>query len=339
MGIYQIYMTTAIICFLYFLIVKLMDKNEDNRLKDTGIRFSLSIICGICIYFAANAVILMAADSVLSDYQGISSIGKMCVRDLLYAFIKLVKSGVSFYFGGNNISIYSILNLLFLLLAILLWIYYVLMNKAYSLSRKLLISICLCLTVFSTYAFLFASAGTTYHMIMQIGNYFAYFGVIILLERKIVIQKNIYKIIPGLLCFLCFYHFVNNNIAYKQMEMSYEKTCFETIEILNKIDGINNNGIRDIAIIGEFRNNEQTQLLKAIPDITGASENNFLHSPFHFLMFTQYYFNRTFIEIDSVKLEKIKQTEEFQKMPVHPNNSSVQVIDGTIVVKLEDEDK
>lgn len=337
LGIYQIYVTTAAVCFLYFLVIQLLKENVYKiEIQTKCVRFAASILLGGVLYWGINTLASRITGIVLSEYQGISTVGQMSVRDYLHAFVRLVESAGGFYLGKLEVNFYAIINIVFIIIAGFMWGYYVLLNKQYEVKRRIIIFTGLCLSLIVTYAFLFVSIGTTYHMIMQIGNYFVYFGVIILLEKNSNVRRAAREIGIGILCVLCFYHFLNDNAAYKQMEMSYQRTCYDEMELLMKIDQVNEVGSRKLALIGNFKRSEE--YVDTVPNITGASVNNFLSTPFHFQQFSKYYFNRTFDTISAEQMEIIKRSKEYHEMSSWPSAGCVQMFEDIIVVKLECEE-
>lgn len=237
-----------------------------------------------------------------------------------------------FYIEKAELSLYGILNVGILLVICLSWLKAVLDKKRYTGVKRIVALVCLLLSLLATYIYLFVSKGTVYHMIMQIGNYFVYLGIIMLLDADMNVIKGVRKLVLGLLCILCFYHFLNNNIGYKQMEMSYQRTSFETMELLSLIDEINVEESEGLEFIEGFGRCDSA-VVEAVPQITGVSTNNFLHMPFHFVSFANYYFNCLFTLASDARIEEVKNSEEFRSMPAYPNRGCVKIIDGTLVKK------
>ena len=236
------------------------------------------------------------------------------------------------------LRLYTLINIAFaLLITYLIWIF-ILKNKDFSYSRKFFLCLLFASALPLTYSMYFASPGVEYHSVMELGNFFIYFTVLMFLNKSdFEIKAGTTKIAVGLFSILCFYHFVNDNIAYKQMEMSYQRTSFETAQILYEIEKVNENPQKCVALIGNF-SNCYPQLVTAYPDIHGACTCNFLHSdPYYFLRFSEYYFGRTYKKCSKDKAEQIQQLPEFAQMPEYPRNGYVKIIDDAIVVKLHQE--
>jgi len=166
---------------------------------------------------------------------------------------------------------------------------------------------------------------------MIVNIYFVFFLAILILMNvkmsKFLINANVI-----VLMLLAFYHFVNANVAYTQMQMSYEKSYFTATEIMTKADSINDGSIRDIVIAGGVKSPKDS--IEALPKITGASSDLFLKKEPHYLKFFQYYLNRPYEPVDEKKRARILESREFKKMDVYPNGEYAKVIDDTIVVKL-----
>lgn len=177
---------------------------------------------------------------------------------------------------------------------------------------------------------------------MELGNFFIYFIALIFLNKSdFEIKAGTKKVAVGLFSILCFYHFVNDNIAYKQMEISYQRTTFEAMQVLSEIDRISDGNPKCLAVAGLFtligKLSEKGADIIALPEITGAQTGNFLHSKYHFFQFSKYYFGKNYQECSEEKVEQIQQLPEFAQMPEYPRNGYVKIIDDAIVVKLHQE--
>lgn len=329
MGIYQVYFSTAIICFLLYLFKRhILDNERLMKQKWIVLSFSINLLLGVVLYFVINKLNLAYWGIDLSEYQGVDSVGLLSLDGYMQAFVKTIDSFGSFFMGKSELTLYLVLNAAFLLLfAILLLLVFVIAGVRKFAS--LLVFFVASLVV--SHVYYFASSGVLYHTVMIVNIYFVFFLAILILMNvkmsKFLIHTNVI-----VLMLLAFYHFVNANVAYTQMQMSYEKSYFTATEIMTKADSINDGSIRDIVVAGGVKSPKDS--IEALPKITGASSDLFLKKEPHYLKFFQYYLNRPYEPVDEKKRVRILESREFKKMDVYPNGEYAKVIDDTIVVKL-----
>ena len=231
---------------------------------------------------------------------------------------------------------YLLINIIFSLLTIYLIYTCVLRNKNFEFSKKIILCLLFASAVPLTYSMFFVSAGVNYHRVMELGIFFIYLIVPLLLNHKNPdIKPWIDKSAATMLVILCFYHFINNNIAYKQMEISYKKTSFEATQVLLEIDRLKNDDKYCLALIGDFPVNRSQ--IDSFPKITGSDTKNFLETPYHFLRFSEYYFGRKFSSCDNDRTIELKNRADFIEMPEYPKAGFAKIIDDMIVVKLHND--
>ena len=282
----------------------------------------LLILLLISIYPVANAFWFLFPETNLFG------------RIYYFAFTYLYLGSLFFY----SLRFYVLINITFLLLIIHLTWNFILKNKDFSYYRKIFLCLLFVSAVPLTYSMYFVSPGVEYHRLMELGNFFIYFAVLMFLNKSgFEIKAGTTKFSVGLLSILSFYHFVNDNIAYKQIEMSYTRTSFEAMQVLSEIDRLSDGGPKCLVVAGQFEIYQKKGDIVAIPEITGAKTGNFLHSKYHFFQFSRYYFGKTYQECGEEKVAQIRQLPEFAQMPEYPLNGYVKIIDDAIVVKLHQE--
>lgn len=231
---------------------------------------------------------------------------------------------------------YLLINIIFSMLTIYLFYVCVLRNKNFGFAKKITLSLLFASAVPLTYSMFFASAGVNYHRVMELGIFFIYLIIPILLNHKNPDTKQwIDKLAVTMLIALCFYHFINDNIAYKQIEISYKKTSFEVTKVILEIDRLNNDEKYCFALIGGFPASRTK--FYSFPRIAGASTNNFLHADHHFIGFSKYYFGREFYACSDDKKAELEKISDFIEMPEYPKAGFAKVIDDMIVVKLHND--
>lgn len=331
-GIYQIYLTSAGIVFLYFLIKKLLNHSTIRPLLKTALITGAVFALGMVLYLLLQKIQLRVLGIQLSSYQGISRIGQVNSHDFLDAFNQTIQKLNEFYFGTRKRHVYFLLDVTILAVVFFTWLYTIISCKP-GLSNTVLIILLLAAAPLLSYCLMFVTVGIHYHVLMEGGNYFVYLGFLMLLDAFPPQRKRVSAFGMILIGLLCYYHFINNNTAYKQLEMSYQTTLYQSSEILNHINNVTESaGIENIAIIGRFKS--ENPFHNTTPHIAGASVDNFLRTSFHFCQFSNHYFGRYFIPAEDEIQKAIMDSEEFAQMDSYPYGEYVKVIENTIVVKL-----
>ena len=151
-------------------------------------------------------------------------------------------------------------------------------------------------------------------------------------KLRVRIPRPIIYAILGVFSLLSFHNFINANIAYTQMKLSYEKSYFTATEIMNRMDTLNDGRIDEIYVYG--RTEKESDDIETLPEIKGASSDAFLSFEEHYVLFFKYYLGRSYEIADENKKRDIRKSEEFKKMDSYPYGDYVKVIDHTMVIRL-----
>lgn len=338
LGAYQIYLLFATAMMAIFVAKMLLQKECDkNMIKRIVIRFLITVIASLLLYFIINKSLQIIFGQNLSDNQGIDQIGIMSAENLISGVGKIIVSTGSFFLGKKAVTVYGIINVVIIILFVILYFNKVLLNKEYKVSHKLLITVLFVGVIPITYAYYLVSPGVLYHRVMELGNYLVYFIAIILLDMEKPEEEfklfRIKTVLPILLCVLTFYHFVNDNIAYHQMSISYEKTYYEISELMTRIDEANPDQLKKLCIVGNFQYGDEDDIY-TIPQITGANTDNFLHDERHIFLFANHYLNRPYVSCTEEEKERILAKTDIDKLSAFPYGNCIEIVDDIIVVKL-----
>lgn len=337
LSIYQVYFTAALVCFLIWIIKNIFyqDIRNTNQLLQVVRRVLFGMLGGVSLYAIITKIIFMLTNTVYTDYQGISTAGQMSLQDLFKGAYYSIKQCGKFFLGTSDVTLYGVFNIFFLLVLIYTLFQKVLMNKQLKIKNKFIIIFLICLIFPITYIFYFVSKTTYYHMLMQIGMYFVYLLIIVFNDSEEKFDLPVQKMAGIILLFLAAYNTLNANTAYKQMEISNNRTQFEIETILNQIDKLGYTSNGRIVLVGLFSEADMREdSIKAIPSITGASTNNFIMGTTRFVYYTNYYYNRNFTVLSNEEVLEISNKTEVKNMPSFPSEGYIKQINDVIVVKL-----
>ena len=342
LGTYQIYYLFAVIVFLFFIFSQLLKGNGIKDYKNAIINFLISLFGGIVLYWIINKIVLSVTKLNLLDYQGISTTRIPHIKDILFETASSVKSFIYFFLGSSSIFknspsvlwLYPLINVVIAVLLIICIIKFVLLNKSIKAVNRIIMILIILSIVPVGYAYNFISSGLSYHKLMEFGNYFIYFLLIMFLQTCRIDSMKFKTFIASCLVIISVYNFVNTNVAYHQMSISYEKTYFQNIEIASRIDEFTDDDHKTVAIIGSFKDSGTN--ISANPAITGARTSIFTWSQYHIVKYSNYYLGRSYVECEQEKVDKISHDSEFLEMTDFPSKGCVKMIDDIIVVRLSE---
>lgn len=348
LGIYQAYLGIAAGMFLLFLIVDTL--HPKYNIKKTFVcawGYLGILVTSVAFYFVFNKIALIITNNNLSEYMGINSMGQIPLNQLPQIisriYIEFLAPAIVERYGINQYPIIRVSYFIFLLFTIFFSVRIIYLswnNKGYKSA---------CLTTFFLILFPFA-INIIYimclfwvHTLMRYSVVIFYIAFIIIWEK----QKNLffsYKLISlmewmivclftitiGSFCiqanesYLCLYQ--NHMQTY-----SYYNTIITQIKMTKEYTANT-----PIAFIGEtkdptFPNISEFDNLKNLCGIMNGFDYVNMYSRDKFM---RYFCG--FAPPLATNLDMIKSSLEFQDMSVYPNQGSIKIINGTLIVKFED---
>lgn len=140
---------------------------------------------------------------------------------------------------------------------------------------------------------------------------------------------------------ICYTYYLADNSSYMTVMLSENQAYSTAIRIVDRIEQ-NPAYTSDIKIclIGHIDNTEYSKTQKIYEkSYKHLANNSIFHSTYNgekatWRKFLQNYLGFTYNECSKTEYEKIIQSEEFKNMPLWPNNDSIKIIDGIMIVKL-----
>lgn len=346
MGIYQAYFGVATALFVLILIAGAEEKTFLDNLK-TAFLYLFTLIAGLLFYFAGMKVCLFLFDVTLLDYQGISDMANVTVKSLLLS----VKNAYKGFLQPMRADLCGISN--HLLSRFLYWMIYAV--SAVLLVKKLIVwktDLWNKIYLFGLYCLVPLSIGIIYvmavsdktvvHTLMIYPFLFGIFYPIVLLEREKIYQKAV-KAVSIVYCvsaaLLSCYFARLDNTAYLKASYQQEAAVSYYTDMISKIkntEGYASNLPVLVYGVAGWKDASVPNLWQ-FSDITLQGYNNNMEE------FLSYYTGKSFMEIhcgytytEPENRDVIINSEPFLGMPSYPDSGSIQIIDGTVVVKLSD---
>ena len=351
-GIYQAYVSFALVLALCYLIDNLLLGNYEKKdylkwVVRQVIIYSLSLAA----YFVIWKVCLYFSGEVANDYEGISEVGRIDLQLILGGFVRSVRT-TSFYFLQWNVmehgfTLYSILCIIFIV--VMLTGLVVAFVKSEIVKRKwavVLFTMALLAIIPFSCIWHFTSSSVKYGYRMLQCMTLLFVLTALLFERW---ARPFFK---NAVCLFLLLTIFNNalmaNISYYYMNLTYERTYADAVEMMVKIHDLQDEyDIKNLAVVGtrfsevqwEYSDSNTGKIAPAgkVHLFSGGLGTNLLIDSEHTVLFLQ---NTLGLELKSVANEKIAELSELpevQAMRCWPSRDSMKVIDGVLVIKLSDE--
>lgn len=343
-AIYQAYVSFAIFLVLFYSIAQLLDGNlRGKELKQHLCAQIIIFISAMISYYVIWRVVLLVTGQVATDYQGISSVGSISLQSFLYAIFLSVKNLIHFFcewnFLRSSITLYAALNIVFLLVffAGLGWVLWK-QRKKRTAGQTVLLLLCLALCLPCASLWCFASNAVQYRPMMLYSICILYIFAVIFFDKYFASR---YSTIFGTFILIIAVNFsLIANISYFYMDRSYEQSYSTGVQMVSQIHALPNiEDANDIAIIGSVASNAtlgDSGPSAKIHLLATGLEDDMLFDHTHTYLFLKEVFGLSFVEASPERRSELEDNSVVAQMGIWPSSDSVQIIDGTIVIKLSD---
>ena len=343
-GIYQAYVSFAMVLMILYFIWKLLDNKDDNfRTYSKWIRNQLiAVISGMILFFIIWKLCMYFQNVSANDYQGINNLG-LNLDTIMSGIKSTFLSLINFLVEGNvlkhGINIYGVLNILMIIAFISIIIYSFLKNREKMNAIKILvIAGCIIGIPFIICIWCFTSKEVGYAARMLQSYVLIYIFSILLCDKYVKVK---YSNLFALLVSITVINFsIMANIAYYYLDNECKNSMVEAIEMKNEIDeSIEKVGSNyELAIIGDRLTNVALDFdteAKKVRLFTNMIEKSLLYNAEHIIP----YFNNVLYYSPNTasydKIEEIAKRKEFSSMETWDNSKKVYILSNHyIVMKL-----
>lgn len=347
LGIYQAYLPFTAVFYVVILFLMLFDEKYGylDVLKKSFL-YLLNIVLGVGLYFVCMRLSLIITGQKLSQYKGVSSMGKLefsRIPEILKAI------GVNFFgvaFNNNlEISYNYVTKGMYLILsvtglALMIWLFVSLLKKKDILKAVEAVVLAIAYVVAINAIYIMCSEGIYSLM------YFSYVFLIIfplaLLDRCIKqVNKRAVVIVEYVMTFaaaagiLSYCHFANGQ--YVSMHLSLAQASSYYTAMVSEIKGIEGYNEDMKVVFSGVDIVDKTLYHNEIMDkFTMTGRDNALADVYGKQSFIRYYcgFNPELVAPDILSEHSKAILED---MPTYPNEGSIKILDNTVVVKLSEE--
>lgn len=346
-GIYQAYITVTILLIILSLILELFYENTDvKKLLLKFLKFLLTGILGMALYYLALTIILKLTGTALLDYQGFNNATSFKGIDIMGALYIIKESFISYFFDfSKGLNVFSITNCFIFALTMVLYLTDVFKNKL-SIIKILVLCVCVILLPIGASVLSFINSNIDYHNLMKMGFVVFYLFLILQYEKTGYKSTKLNTIrawaILGVAILLVFNQIIIANVSYHKLNMAYEKSYGTLIRIADRIeqtDGAEN--CDSILVLGNLSESEAYSA-QLPPDMTGTTDGYILRADDEIVgqsvlcsALNDYCGKKYNFILGKEKTEFIKRIDA-ERLNNWPEKNSVAVIDNVIVIKLGD---
>ncbi len=373
-GIYQAYVSFALVLSLGYFMTELLENRYEKKLYTLWIRNQILIYgLGMAAYYVIWQIAMVCQGNLQpNQYMGIDTIGQIGPGFLWDAVKQTMTSFVSVFMVWNflrrGLTMYTVLNILFLMAAAYIVVTAVRKSRLYTRKgQMLLFLLCMAAIPFAVFIWFFASQGIQYVVRMEQSVCLLYILCGVLANRWLKPGKS--DIAALLLAVIIFNNGVTANMMYQYMHRCYEESYATGVEIATHIHLLDDGTQKEIVIVGltswfseeEYESGgglKELALLKSIYNnlfSAGSCPALFLSEVVGLEL--SYYRVNPEMEVPPVDVgsnnwpvsggwtwrfpladeavkAKLIDTKQVADMPVWPAADSIQVIDDLIVIKL-----
>lgn len=341
-AIYQAYVSFALVLAVcYFMWELLKNENTVKKYWRWIYRQIIIYVAGLGAYFIIWKLCLFVQGTQANDYQGIDTVGQVSLSLLIGGVRNTIRSLAFFFLEWNVLeygwTLYSILNVVFLILLAAVIIIAIIKSKLYT-RRIQFIWFLLCILAIPFFCCIwhFTSNGVLYSPRMFQSICVLYIFAAILLVSKYTV--GIFK--PAVLLFgvIIFNYGLQANICYYLMDKEYEISYATGLEMLTRIHLLDED-VQDIAFVGSIAVDaswDGTEFGAKAHLLSSCLEQTLLFDQEHAALFLNHTFNCDYTLVASKELARLEKSDAVKQMGNWPDRDSMKMFGDTLVIKLSD---
>ena len=342
-GIYQAYITVTIMLLLLNLIFEVIYEDTNfKKLMIKCLKFLLTGVLGMALYYLAMTVILKVTGTALLEYQGFGDAASLGGIDIMGALYTIKHSFTDYFFDfSKGLNVFGVINGIIFAVTVLMYLADVIKNKL-NISKILMLVIFVIFLPIGASVLAFINSGVDYHNLMKMGFLVFYLFFILQYEKDSERLNNV-KLwtILGVTAIFVFNNIIIANVSYHKLNMAYEKSYGTLIRIADRIEqteGAEN--CESILVIGYLPGSEAYSA-DLPPDMTGTTDGYILRADDEIVgqsvlcSALNDYCGKDYKFISGE--EKKALLEKADSLDCWPKKNSISVIDNVIVIKLGNE--
>ena len=354
MGMYQTYLSVAMVLAVASLIIDILNKKDIKQVLKNALRYIIMGIIGIILFYVFAYMTLFFKNLEVSNYSGANQIGIESLLNIPNLLPQSYQSFFNYYFTDkmipNIIWNTHIFYIIIFTLSICSLIYIVIKNKIYKKISNIILLLFLIVILPICFGVIeIMIPDVDIHILMACSMIFIIpiFLKILEILPKTNISKAIKYIVVISTIIISWNYIWQDNASYLAIKLMQNQTENTALRIVDRIENLDNfNEDMPVLIVGNLKDNnylsrENTGLeTKKIFDRTWG----FISNEPTVWEDNQDSWNKMFYEYVGVNLKlvgkddckNILETEEYKTMANFPDEDSIKIIENTVVVKISD---
>lgn len=356
MGIYQAYVCVAITISVLLIICDMLKEQVSfAKAVKNGFVHVFFIGAGTIVYYIVLQVFLKIKDLTLISYLNMDQVADGYPLELLLSTLSNTYEQVKDFFFVAEINnsfadnVMVLIHIGVLVLAILLLIVCIgkRNNKQGVFCVTGVVLLLLCLPAAMNFVQVMSPYSTPTPT-MKYAHIFFYFLPILLFEmcerKKSAVLKDLkYKVAELLLMFgllaSIFYYWKYDNILYNMLNQAHRATESFVTNVVSRIESCEGYEYgMEVVIVGGFPSDRYYAQVENYDRVQqgGATAASVIPLNKHIYYYMNDWLNVPIAEPEEEVFWAVTATQEFQQMPLYPDDGSVKIIDGCVVVKMQE---
>ncbi len=350
-GTYQAYLAVAASLSLILVVLfGLEGKRSAKEILLLGLKYLAFLVLGLLLYFGILKLFLAAKKLELLDYKGISALGtNITVKGILSLILLTYKNFVKYFFTRSfakyTTVIAVIANSIFLVLGACAFLLLVRRNRCHKKPGAFILTLCLC-------ALLPLALNLTVMMgeampIMRYALVFTYILALVFVDRvtdrestdkkKAFSPAFLYPAAIAASLLIAIISFNIDNLAYTVSAQAHRSTLSFATRLVDRVEmtpGYQNG--MEVVVIGGFPRSvyhNDIEAFELVQDYSNYSTSVIPRNK-HVYYYLNDWLNVRWAEPTEELMKEISASEEFRAMPLYPDEGSIKIINGRVVVKL-----
>ncbi|MDO4189015.1 MAG: glucosyltransferase domain-containing protein [Lachnospiraceae bacterium] len=343
-GFYQAYLSVAVTLALSIILIDLL--TSDKELIDIvrkGVKYIITFVLSLILYLVINKISLIIMKPPATGYQGAENMGALNLSKIPG---RLVQTYLHFFYikwnGINAASCMWVFTILFLVVAATVAILCVIKEKLPAAKIGLFLLGVIVMPIAVNLVYLMSTdENYSIHTLMRFATVFVLILPAVLMEK---LSKNRFQI-PSAVCaifltVITVSYIYSNNAAYIKMNLVQEemKSFFTVLETrICQTEGFDDN--MPVVFSGEFKivDENMTDINEVYPDIVILGYEYNARDLINRESWKNYMKYRTGFAPQIIDMPAdIASSEEFASLKVYPDDDSIAIINGIVVVKLSE---
>lgn len=354
MGMYQTYLSVAMVLAVASLIIDILNKIDIKQVLKNALRYIIMGIIGIILFYVFAYMTLFFKNLEVSNYSGANQIGIESLLNIPNLLPQSYQSFFNYYFTDkmipNTIWNTHIFYLISFTLSICSLIYIVIKNKIYKkISNTILLLFLIVILPICFGVIEIMIPDVDIHILMACSMIFIipiFFKILEMLPKTNTSKAIKYIIVISTIIISWNYIWQDNAsyLAIKVMQNQTENTALRIVDRIENLDNFNEE--MPVLIVGNLKDNNYLSR-----ENTGLETKKIFDRTWGFISDeptvwedNQDSWNKMFYEYVGVNLKlvgkddckNILETEEYKTMANFPDEDSIKIIENTVVVKISD---